>query len=123
MEAHLTFSTIATHLLTRGMAQTLATATHSHVSCARMARRQITLMLTIAALALAAFASCASKPTRLPSADEGDGTICPDSRDLVCLSGIPECAMDRVRGCQVCACPPMFGSDVPAPGHGHGADL
>lgn len=76
------------------------------------------VLLTLAALALAAFTSCASRPRRLSSLEEDDGTVCPDSRDLVCLSGSPECAMDRVRGCQVCRCPVPFGDDVPAPGPG-----
>lgn len=76
------------------------------------------LMVAIAALALAASASCASKQRRPPSTDEADGTICPESRELICLSGTPECAMDHGRGCQVCICPSMRDNDVPMPGHG-----
>ncbi|OGQ20630.1 MAG: hypothetical protein A2138_06040 [Deltaproteobacteria bacterium RBG_16_71_12] len=76
-----------------------------------------TILFTIAALALTALTSCASKPRRLPSSDQGDGTVCADSRDLHCLTGPPECAMDRVRGCQVCQCPQLlFGDDEAPPG-------
>lgn len=34
-----------------------------------------------------------------------DRTLCPESRELVCLTA-PDCTMDEARGCRVCQCSP-----------------
>jgi hypothetical protein len=34
-----------------------------------------------------------------------DKTLCPESRDMVCLTA-PDCTMDDARGCRVCRCSP-----------------
>lgn len=41
---------------------------------------------------------------------ENDKTVCPEYRDLMCMSAV-ECSMDEKRGCRVCQCSP---ADAPA---------
>lgn len=53
-------------------------------------------------LLLAAAAAAALSCSHFQFA-KGDRTLCPESRELVCLTA-PDCTMDETRGCRVCQC-------------------
>jgi len=59
------------------------------------------LRFTAAVVVALAVAACAHV--------KDDETVCPEHRDLRCMSGT-DCAMDRARGCRVCQCQPAPGA-------------
>lgn len=64
--------------------------------------RALLLAATAAAALSCAHGSQASK----------DSTLCPESRELVCLTA-PACTMDEARGCRVCQCSPAYQPERP----------
>jgi len=61
--------------------------------------------------ALLALAAAAATLSCAHFRSTNDRTLCPESRELVCLTA-PDCSMDEARGCRVCQC----SSGVPAGG-------
>jgi hypothetical protein len=59
-----------------------------------------------AALALALLSGCAHFVN--------DTSVCPESRDLHCLTP-PECSLDDARGCRICQCSPAGFVPPPSP--------
>ncbi len=50
-------------------------------------------------------AACGKQPKPVvdPHPNTNNETVCPESRDLVCVGGT-ECEMSKERGCRVCRC-------------------